>query len=122
MDSSNPEKPQEKSLADFLSGQAFDAKSVINTLRIRQEQEKLAILQLQHAKMRHSLRPSHCYPVTIRREGSNWVCILEHEDEITDCVVAYGGSPAQAMANFDAFFMGAGLELSEPDEDDEEQF
>lgn len=88
------------------------------------EQEKVK-LQIMKAKLLHvyqGLRPCHAYPVTIRRDGSHWMCIMESAEDITDCPVAYGGSPAQALANFDALWNGAGIEIDPGEEEEEEKF
>jgi len=82
---------------------------------------KMKTAEVKYVRVMQSLRPSFNLPITIRREGSRWVCVVESDPDITNCPVAYGGSPAQAMQNFDILWNGGGVEL-QPPEDDEEQF
>ena len=39
------------------------------------------------------------------------MCIHPSSEDELECPVAYGASPDQAMSNFDALWMGRGLEL-----------
>lgn len=82
------------------------------------EVEKLRVLDMQLR-----FRP-HCnVPVNVVRDGSRWVCLFESDQDPLKCVVAYGESPAQACANFDALWNGApGFLIDEEEEDHEEQF
>lgn len=51
-----------------------------------------------------SFLPHRAWPVQIYREGSRWLCMLQHHPDPLQCVIAYGDSPAQACENFDALW------------------
>jgi hypothetical protein len=66
---------------------------------------------------RMTLMPSNRLPVTVYRDGSHWVCSFDCHPDPLKCVVAYGESPSQACANFDALWMGTAEVLEEPEEE-----
>jgi len=83
---------------------------------------KLRKAELQLTEVMMNFRPSRQLPISVRREGSRWLCIFECDPDPTQCVVAYGESPEQATANFDYLWNGAPGFVIEDEPDEEEQF
>lgn len=103
------------------------------SLAIKQEKLLKAKAEAQAAVLRVRLmemrfRPSLNLPVSIRREGGNWVCTLETSEDVLECPIAYGASPHQATINFDHLWLGLGHVMEHPadsdadeDEDDDDE-
>ena len=92
--------------------------------RIKRAQLRKALWEAKSAKLRFQLlqlqyRPSLNLPVTVKRDGGHWVCLLETSDDLLECPVAYGESPFQATLNFDALWMGTAHLLDAPDAEDD---
>jgi hypothetical protein len=93
------------------------------------QQIKLEIANVKLAKERakllvtyQMLRPSYMMPITVKRDGQHWVCMLESATELLECPVAYGSCPAQAMLNFDSLWNGIDHDFSpEANEEDEDE-
>ena len=86
-----------------------------------QAEANAAILRLRLVEMQ--FRPSLNLPVSIRREGGNWVCTLETSEDILECPIAYGNCPNQAALNFDHLWLGIGHMMehpADPDADEDE--
>lgn len=91
----------------------------IRQLKLKIKKIELATAQAQLAIILQSNRPSLNLPVTIRREGPNWICMFESSEDQLECPIAYGDCPAQAMLNFDLLWYGTGQELSDIEGDEE---
>ena len=83
---------------------------------------KLKKAELSVVETMMNFRPSRQLPISVRREGSRWLCVFECDDDPTKCVVAYGESPEQATRNFDYLWNGAPGFVMEEEPDEEEQF
>lgn len=100
------------------------------TKMIEAEQLSAAKFRTKEAQLlmmlaRQQFRPSYQVPVTVKRDGSRWICLLESSPEMLECPVAYGSCPEQAMDNFDALWSGAGYQLEEADlevDDDDDEY
>lgn len=93
-------------------------------ISLEQTELKTALFEMKIAQANYiaawsRLRPSHNLPITIKREGSRWVCLLESDPDPLNCPIAYGESPSQAMSNFDNLWNGAGIILQEPEDEEE---
>ncbi len=96
---------------------------------LRQLKKKILSIKLKTAELKLGdqymlMRPSRQLPITVRREGTRWLCLFECDSDILNCVVAYGDCPEQATMNFDYMWNGiGGFKLEMEEEDDEpEQF
>lgn len=94
---------------------------------IQQLKKKILAVKLRKAEMQliatmANLRPSRQLPITVRREGSRWVCTFEVDPDPMNCVTAYGESPEQATSNFDYLWNGVTGFVIEDEEEEEEQF
>jgi hypothetical protein len=87
----------------------------LRQLRLRKAEYELAVVQ-------SKLLPSRQFPVDVVREGSRWVCMFlcDPQSKLNN-VIAYGESPAQAVANFDQLWLGSPDFLLDQEEE-EEQF
>jgi len=86
----------------------------LRELRLQRSQYKLAVQQCK-------LLPSRQFPIDVLRDGSRWVCVFMCDPEnFLNNVVAYGESPAQAVANFDMLWTGAPDFLIDQEEPEEE--
>lgn len=81
---------------------------------------KMKVAEARLVVIYRQLRPSHNLPITIKREGARWVCLMDTDPDILNCPVAYGSSPEQAMVNFDMMWNGVGIEIQQQQEDEEE--
>lgn len=88
-------------------------------LRIEILKNKLETAKLLHFRAMRTLLPSSIYPVTIRRDGSRWICILQTDQNPLLCPAAYGDTPMEACTQFDSLWTEKGEVL---DYDEEEQF
>ena len=101
-----------------------DISSLIKQQKLAKAQAEAsaAILRLRLVEMQ--FRPSLNLPVSIRREGGNWVCTLETSEDMLECPIAYGNSPHQAAINFDHLWLGIGHVMehpADPDADPDEE-
>jgi hypothetical protein len=101
----------------FWGKDMFLSKIKRELFRVRLQTEKLKM-----ARVLLEFRPSNQWPVSIVNEGSRWVCKLECTDNPLGNVIAYGDCPEQACLNFDALWSGNIATISDPYEEDEEQF
>jgi hypothetical protein len=94
---------------------------------LQQIKKKILMAKLKRAELSVSsqymnFRPSRQLPISVRREGSRWLCVFECDDDPLKCVAAYGESPEQATMNFDYLWNGAPGFVIEDEPDEEEQF
>ncbi len=94
-----------------------DEEHTIRQLRLREAALRAETARLRYLREREEMRPSLMVYTITRRQGGNWMCIHPSSEDETECIVAYGESPDQAMRNFDALFMGVGLQLDPQDPD-----
>lgn len=91
----------------------------IKKLELERSYVELQIAQQQLTNFRLDNLPSRCLPIQIKQEGSNWVCVLHTSPDLSECPIAYGESPQQAMNNFDHLWFGLGVIVDHPDDEDE---
>lgn len=70
----------------------------------KKEAIELQTAQAELLRIQIEFLPHMRYPTTIVREGSRWVCSFQCHPDPLQCVTAYGDSPSQACANFDALW------------------
>ena len=98
-------------------------KQQIKAARLAKAQAEAQVAEMKLRLIQMRFRPSLNLPVTIKREGGNWVCTLETSEDTLECPIAYGNSPHQASINFDHLWLGLGHIMEHPadtDADDDE--
>jgi len=93
----------------------------ISQLKKQLLKHKIEKAKLEHIGVILSFRPSRQLPITVVREGSQWVCSFETDQDPLKCVTAYGSCPEQATQNFDALWNGSGHFLPDAMEEDEDR-
>jgi len=98
----------------------LNTESQIDGFRLSKAKAESEHAQYETHLVMMQFRPCYQVPCTIKRDGSRWICTLESSPNVLECVTAYGESPAQAMENFDAVWLGTGYVLPEPKEEDDD--
>jgi len=80
------------------------------------KQYKLDAREARTSFLEYRLAPHRLWPVRVYWDGTRWVCILEHDFDANNCVIAYGNYPFQACQNFDDVWFGT------VEEEEEEEF
>jgi len=81
------------------------------------EQYELEEAAAKRAAALYAIQPHRQWGVRVYREGSQWVCSLDHHMDRNQCVVAFGPSPRAACIAFDELWYN-GL----PEEEEEEMY
>lgn len=92
----------------------------LRELAIKEAELRVHKEECEVARAKLDLKPSRSMYAVVRRERSNWVCYIPASEDMHDNVIAYGASPQQAMDNFDALFLGVGLDLDPHDPDNQD--
>ncbi len=106
----------------------------IKSLRLLRAKIETDTAEYQKRLVMQEFRPCKMYPVVIYHDGMRWVCSFgvmgdAYKDYLPDSalgqsgVEAYGEYPEQAMANFDAMWIGslaADLAAAADDDDDDD--